>query len=131
MDSDRETIGASTGDRRRVLRTLGRILGVLLAVAVVGGTLVLCAGAFLVGVLADDTGYSEPRTAVDWMQAIDRATSALMFAAGALAVALVVTCLIAVAGALFFALAVPRRPAKLSATRDRPRRATDLGEVAA
>ena len=78
---------------------MGRILGVLLAVAVVGGTLVLCAGAFLVGVLADDTGYSEPRTAVDWMQAIDRAASALMFAAGALAVALVVTCLIAVAGA--------------------------------
>ncbi|MFB7894428.1 hypothetical protein ACFC1I_19655 [Microbacterium sp. NPDC056044] len=69
----------------------------LLAVAVVGGTLVLCAGAFLVGVLADDTGYSEPRTAVEWMQAIDRA--AVMFAAGALAVALVVTCLIAVAGA--------------------------------
>ena len=80
-------------------RSLGRVLGVLLAVAVVGGTLVLCAGAFLVGVLADDTGYSEPRTAAEWMQAIDRATSALMFATGTLAVALLVTCLIAVAGA--------------------------------
>ncbi|MDR7187603.1 hypothetical protein J2Y46_000419 [Microbacterium sp. BE35] len=99
MDSDRKTIGANHGDIRRVLRSVGRVFGVVLAVAVVGGTLVLCAGALLVGVLADDTGYREPRTAVEWMQAIDRAASALMFAAGALAVALVVTCVIAVAGA--------------------------------
>ncbi len=99
MDYDRETIGPRPDATRRVLRSLGRVLGVLLAVAVVGGTLVLCAGTLLVGVLADDTGYREPRTAVDWMQAIDRATSALMFASGALAVALLVTCLIAVAGA--------------------------------
>ena len=100
MDFDRETIGLTGSDTHRIWRSVGRVLGVLLAVGVVGGTLVLCAGALLVGILADDTGYSEPRTVVGWMQALDRATSALLFTSAVLAVALVVTCLIAVAGAL-------------------------------
>jgi len=73
---------------------------VLAAVAVVGGTVVLSAGALLVALLAGDAGYSDPVTAGGWLRVIAASTWVLLHTSATLAVALLVTCLITVIGGL-------------------------------